>query len=155
VIFTLRPSKNRIERKNEMKAKTYLVILVLVTILSACGGSSSSDAVSIEGTKWELIYYRKSTVAEGIVITAAFEDGQITGSAGCNSYFGSYEIDGNKISIDQLANTEMFCMDPEGVMDFETMYLDWLRDAQTISISDGQVMIFRSDGEALTFIPQE
>jgi len=138
-----------------MEKVKFAVFLILVgTLLTACGVEESPVADRLEGTSWELVFYRKSKVMEGIKVTASFNEGQINGSAGCNSYFGGYQVEGGKITFGQIANTEMFCVDPEGIMDLEQMYLEWLMDAQTYDFTDEQLMIFRSDGEALTFIPQ-
>ena len=154
-----------------MKTKFYLfaILLMVGLLLSACNGegtmenaspgdslgSEQNQAVveSLDGTSWQLIYYRKTTVSEGIDITAIFEDGNISGSSGCNSYSGSYQVDGSKISFGPLAGTLMACMDPPEVMEMEQMYQEWLMDAQTFELSPDQLMIFRSDGEALTFVP--
>ena len=50
---------------------------------------------------------------------------------------------------------EMACLEPEGVMEQETMFVGFLGDAQTFRLSDGGLQIVRLDGEALTFVPQE
>ena len=138
-----------------MKTKILVILMSVSILLSACGGTENTKPETLEGTSWELVYYRKSTVMDDVLITVSFDDDQINGSAGCNSYFGSYEIVGDKISIGQIGITEMFCMDPEGVMDLEMMFVDWLMDAQRFEISSDQLMIFRTDGEALTFVPKK
>lgn len=124
----------------------------LVMLLTACGGGASADP--LDGTSWQLMAYRKTSPIPGTVITAAFEDGQVTGSAGCNSYFGSYEVKGDTITVGPIAITEMYCAEPEGVMDQEATITAYLADAQTFTLSEDQLMIFQSEGEALTFIPQ-
>lgn len=149
-----------------MKSKLFILMtLVLGMSLSACSGTAdaamgSADAQPesrtadvLEGTSWKLVYYRKSTVSEGINITAVFEDGNIGGSSGCNSYGGAYQVDGSEITIGPLASTMMACIDPPEVMEMEQMVQAWLMDAVTFDLSDDQLMIFRGDGEALTFIP--
>jgi hypothetical protein len=40
-------------------------------------------------------------------------------------------------------------------MEQELMFVGFLGDAQSFQLSDGGLQIFRSDGEALTFVPQE
>jgi len=57
--------------------------------------------------------------------TATFDStkGQVTGSAGCNTYFGSYDANKSKLTIGVIAATEMYCLEPEGVMDQEQEYL--------------------------------
>jgi heat shock protein HslJ len=123
-------------------------------MLMACSNSKPLADDPLNGTSWELVFYRKSRVIEGRSITAKFDAGEVQGSAGCNSYSGSYQVVGDTISFGPIASTLMACMDHDGIMDQETMYLAWLQDAQTFRIRDDQLMIFRSDGEALTFIPE-
>lgn len=152
-----------------MRIKFYALILLLGMFVSACVsvGDTSSDTQGnlpevggrpsqpdpLDGTAWKLLHYRKTRVSEGITITAIFEKGTMSGSSGCNSYSGTYQIDGSEITISSIVITLMACMDPAEVMEIEGMYQAWLMDAQTFELADEQLMIFRSDGEALTFIP--
>lgn len=140
------------------RIKLFIFWGLLITIalsLAACSSSTSQSDNPLEATNWQLLFYRKTHVIEGTSITAHFENGEITGTAGCNSYFGSFEADGENLSINSLGNTEMFCMEPEGVMEQEIFYLESLRDAQRYDISDGRLTVFRSDHETLTFEPAE
>ncbi|MCJ7626377.1 MAG: META domain-containing protein, partial [Anaerolineaceae bacterium] len=81
--------------------------------------------------------------------------GEVHGSAGCNSYRGSYQVTGDKITFGPIAITEMACMGPEGIMEQEALFTAYLSDAQYFKFVDDQLQIFQSDNEALTFIPQE
>ena len=49
--------------------------------------------------------------------------------------------------------TLMAC--PEPIMEQETMFLQFLGDAQRFEMADGQLQVFWSDHEALTFVPAE
>ena len=75
------------------------------------------------------------------------EDGNITGSAGCNSYTGSYTQRGqNGISIGPLVTTLMYCGDP-GVMDQETAYLANLQAAASYEMTaDGKLQLMDANG---------
>lgn len=127
---------------------------IVVFVLAACSADSpASDP--LDGTSWVLMAYRKSRPVPGTTMTATFEEGTIRGSAGCNSYSATYQVVDDTIQVGQVAVTEMFCMEPEGVMEQESMLLEFLRDAQTFRFVDEQLQIFRPDGEALTFLPQE
>jgi heat shock protein HslJ len=140
-----------------MKTKLLTPIILISIIALTLMACSPPDLVSgdpLEGTSWELMAYRKTRPIEGTTITAVFEDGQVRGSSGCNTYFGSYEVSGDNITVGELAMTEMACLEPEGSMDQEMFYLEFLMDGQTFRLSDEQLQIFRSDGEALTFVPQ-
>ena len=83
-------------------------------------------------------------------VTAEFTDGKIGGSSGCNSYGGAYKASGKKITTDSIAMTLMACMDA-GVMEQESAFLENLQNAQTFEITEGQLLIFSSDGKSLRF----
>lgn len=152
-----------------MKTKLITLILLLCILSSACvsGGDTGNDTPGdrtemagnsaqmdpLDGTAWKLLHYRKTQVSEDIIIRLIFEKGDLSGSSGCNSYSGPYQINGSGITVGPIATTLMACMDPSEVMEIEHMYQEWLLDAQTFTLREGQLMIFRSDGEALTFIP--
>ena len=146
-----------------MKMKAIVVVTLTgmaVLSLAACSGPDSATSDPLDATSWVLMAYRKSRPIPGTVITATFEDGQIHGSAGCNSYSGSYEVSDGTIKVGPIAITEMACLDPEGVMDQELMFVQFLQDVQTFRFVDEQLQLFRPDGErpsgeALTFIPPE
>lgn len=128
-------------------------VVVILISLTACGGQTTQSDDPLEGTSWRLLFYRKSQVMEGTEITATFKDGQVKGSAGCNTYFGAYQVEDQNISVGQIGVTEMYCMEPEGLMDQETTYLEYLADAQRYEIADGRLIIFLSGHETLTFEP--
>jgi heat shock protein HslJ len=94
----------------------------------------------LAGTSWEVISYNNGkeavvSVIIGTQITADFgEDGQLTGNSGCNSYFASYETDEEKITIGPVGMTEMACLDTEGVMEQEQLYLAALSMAEVYKI---------------------
>jgi heat shock protein HslJ len=142
-----------------MKRKSFWIavglLMIILPILAACGNSPAPAADPLEGTNWQLLFYRKTSVIEDTSITAHFENGEINGSAGCNSYFGAYQVEGQNLTIEQIGMTEMYCMEPEGLMDQESTYLEYLADAQSFEIADGRLTIFLSGHETLTFEPAE
>jgi len=62
-------------------------------------------------------------------------------------------VNGDKIAFSEVFSTMMACPEPEGIMEQETMFLQFLGDVQRFEMADGQLQVFRSDGEALTFVP--
>ena len=138
-----------------LNKKTTLIITITILILlflTSCGaGEGNGDP--LEGTSWDLLYYRKSSLIDGTSITATFEEGVMRGSAGCNSYNAEYEVDGNRFSIEVVASTLMACMEPEGAMDQEQFFLGFLTEADSFEITDERLIISRPDGETLTFVP--
>ena len=146
---------------NTKYVTTAALTALIFLLLSACGkvDPDPGDLATgdpLDGTSWVLVAYRKSSPLSGTTITATFEDGQVRGSAGCNTYGGFYEASEGSITVGPVAITEMACLEPEGVMEQEMMFIDeFLREAQTFRVTNEQLQIFRSDGEALTFVPQD
>ena len=128
----------------------YVFVGILLLMLVGCSGRDPLD-----GTSWILTAYRKTEPIDGTIITATFQNGEITGSAGCNSYFSSYQVKGHEIEIGVVGQTEMACLDPEGVMEQESIIMESLGDAREFLLTNGQLLIVRSDGEALTFAAQD
>lgn len=131
------------------------LIGTILLSLAACDGTGPTAGDPLDGTSWELMAYGKTRPIIGTTISATFEDGEVSGSAGCNTYFGSYQVRGDTLMVNEIAITEMACLEPAGAMEQELVYVEFLSDAQSFRSSDGQLQIFRSDGEALTFAPRE
>ncbi|MFC1903026.1 META domain-containing protein [Chloroflexota bacterium] len=143
-----------------MKRILVMLSLLLIVVLGLIACSTGTGEAMLEDTAWVLESYGEpgnlKAVIVDIQITAEFVSAEETvkGSAGCNSYFGSYELKGSQLSIPGfIAATEMYCMEPEGVMDQEQEYLAVLQLAESYEI-DGdelhidcgsQVLIFKSD----------
>jgi heat shock protein HslJ len=132
-----------------MKIKILTLIILFTILLPAC---ARADSVSLDGTSWELYAISKHRPIEGSTITIIFEDGQVSGHSGCNSYGGEYTITGNKIEIGMLMSTLMACADTD-MMEQETEFMQMLGQAQRVELVDGQLQIFWSEHEALTFVP--
>jgi heat shock protein HslJ len=108
---------------------------------------------SLEGTTWVLVSYKNSAgemvevLADGEV-TAVFQDGHLGGSAGCNSYFGRYTLDGSKISVTVGGSTMMSCAPPE-LMDQEQAYLSALSQAGFWVVQGDELRLAGADGKPL------
>ena len=136
-----------------MKTKRIFIISLLTVFLSACGAfPSASDP--LDGTSWELVAIAEQPPLEGTTVTLSFEDGLASGTSGCNSYGGPYRANGDEIDFQEFEATLMACLDT-GVMEQETVYLRTLGEAERFELTNGQLQIYGSDGEALTYIPVE
>jgi heat shock protein HslJ len=134
-----------------MKLRLLSLTLLAALLLSACSAFSPGDP--LEGTSWQLAASAGKEVVPGTNVTIRFEDGLAGGEAGCNGYGGAYEVDGEKISFQEVASTLMLCTAPEGVMEQEAAFLGSLNQVERFELADGQLQLIRSDGEALTFVP--
>jgi len=126
----------------------------------ALGETDPATTMALEGTPWKLDGYLNGqgewvSVLAGSEVTAQFDAGQVGGSAGCNSYFGSYEISGDSLTMGLIGSTEMYCVE-EGLMDQEGAYLAALGNAASYRISDGKLHIADAEGSTLlTFSVRE
>ena len=95
-----------------------------------------------------------STPIEGTRITANFkQDGQLQGNAGCNSYSGSYEVQGNTISIGDSAATQKECAEPRGLMRQENRYFQALNQAVTFEVEGRNLGVLRRQGYPPGLLP--
>ncbi|MGA9382136.1 MAG: META domain-containing protein [Phormidium sp.] len=74
-------------------------------------------------------------------LTVNFADGRISGSGGCNRFMSSYETQGDRLTISQLASTFKAC--EETIMKQEFKYLKALQGAQRYEVDNqGQLTIY-------------
>jgi len=133
--------------------KMWLVVILSLGLLLAACGAEGGDEFSLEGTTWQLSTYRKNAPLPGTNPTLAFDGGQVSGNASCNSYGGGYQVSGQEIAFGALFSTEMACMDPPGVMEQEADYLQMLMQVSRFEIQDGNLVLFFDDHETLVFTP--
>ena len=128
---------------------TLTMITWVLVMLVACGGTTDD---SLNGTTWELYSIGRYSPIEGSKTTIHFEDGQVSGLGGCNQYGGEYESSNQTLSFSALYMTEMACVGPDGIMAQEQLFTHYLEDTQSFGVVGDQLHIYRSNGEALTFV---
>ena len=107
--------------------------------------------------EWEVVsYYDGGTaitsVLGGVTMTAEFQDGTVSGTTGCNSYNGPYEIDGQNITIGPLSSTLAACPTPE-LDKQQTDYLAALELARTFQVTGDRLDLFREgDTYAVSYV---
>lgn len=132
--------------------KQTLLILVLITMLLSACSALSPNTDPLAGSSWQLSALGEKNPVAGATVTLEFIDGQAGGTAGCNSYGGAYEVDGDKIAFREVVSTLMACADA-AVMDQEAEFLGSLNEVERFELAEGRLQLFRSGGEALTFVP--
>ena len=134
--------------------------LVMTFLLSACtpannagdpGSGAGQDGGTLAGTSWTLTELAGESALAGSTITAEFEQAQVAGNSGCNSYSGAYQSAGGSLAVGEVVMTEMACMEPAGVMEQEQAYLQLLGQAQSYQVSGDELVITTAGGETLRF----
>lgn len=130
----------------EMPVKNYLLpLFVLSLILSACSSGSSSP--SIVGT-WKLTAYGPADSPMPAVsdaeATITFDvNGTLSGSGGCNSLGGDYEVNNNQITFGPIMSTLMGCDEPR--MTQEGVVHQVMDETATFQIEGNTLIILKSD----------
>ena len=73
-------------------------------------------------------------------------EGELTGSAGCNTYRATYTTDGARITIGEPAATEKACTAPAGIMKQERAYLSALPRAASYTVEGSRLSLLTAEG---------
>ena len=131
-----------------------LMILIPLLIAAGCTGKSPVPSeIPLNGTEWTLKDYVSNgttlQLLNGTTVTMVFSNaGQITGSAGCNHYFASYEMKGTAVTIGQAGSTMMYCTNP-GVMTQESTYLALLGRAASVEVGNTRLTFADAKGSTI------
>jgi putative lipoprotein len=92
-----------------------------ILVVAACDSTGATEgttpeptsAADLAGTSWTLVSIGDSTVIEGAGASLTFDPaGSVSGSTGCNSFSGSYTVDGAALTFGPLATTRKACEEP-------------------------------------------
>ena len=103
-----------------------------------CVSTFAANAGELAGSEWGI----EKPVEQFIKFSG---DGQVSGYAGCNRFFGSYKIEKpkGKITIGPLASTKKAC--EQSVMDAERVFMKKLESAKTFKRSRLHLNLFDED----------
>ncbi len=115
-------------------------------VASTAGGQSTSRSQSVLVTAapptnplanqtFALESLNGAPILANTNVTITFkDDGTLNGSGGCNNYSGRYTANNGQITVSEVNQTNMMCMDPPGIMEQEGAYINALRAAATFEI---------------------
>jgi heat shock protein HslJ len=138
----------------------FTLILAGLSLFNGCKmqdrtpGASSLPGSSLDNTFWTMTSMAKAKPLPGAEITAGFINGQLSGSTGCNNYFAVYETQGERLILTNTGVTEMACLEPEGVMEVESRFLDYFYQVDRFNLTEEELQLITGDGEYLIFAPR-
>ena len=95
------PSRDRKDRRSGFRRRATAPVvaggLALVAGALRGGPAPAAAQATLQGTPWMAIFCADASgrllpVTLGVEITATFQAGQVTGSAGCNQYMAGYQL---------------------------------------------------------------
>ena len=87
------------------------------------------------------------SVIGGTRLTAQLsDDGELTGSAGCNTYRSSFTAERGTIEIGSPVATRKPCAEPAGIIAHEAAFLDALHTAARYRVDGRKLTLDRADG---------
>lgn len=145
-----RPIIRTMERLLRAALAATMSILLVAGGTLAVTQAGPDDLATLQAAPWTLSELDGQSVDASAGITAAFgADGSLTGSGGCNTYFGDYTTDGAILTVSPLAATRKAC--EQAVMDAENLFLKLLEGAATWSLDGAVLTVTATDGGVLVF----
>jgi len=131
--------------------------LALTVLLAACATATQDESptpsADLLDTEWVLIALNGNALIEDTQITLNFEQVSLDGSAGCNTYGGSYTASEDGLRLSGVYATEMACPEPKGILDQEKAYLDALNAAARYRVDGDRLEVYDEAGaEILVFV---
>lgn len=115
------------------------------TLLLACAKAvtnhhNNSSLASLAGSEWGF------PDKQGPFVQFKAK-GEISGSGGCNNFFGTYELNGERLIIGPLASTKKACIGP--AMDVEREFFGALQDAFRVDATHKTLTVYAESGDTL------
>lgn len=95
----------------------------------------------LTGSTWILTTFNDQKPISDYQPTLQFEGDQVSGTTGCNHYGGTYQINKDTIKFEGVFITEMACLDPDGLMDQEQIFLETMRDVFKFILTDEELVL--------------
>lgn len=136
-----------------------LVVLLAASFVAHAQTSRnlSTDQRVLTGTDWKLVSLgpagNETEVIPGTTVTLKFgDDGRASGSTGCNSFSGTYEVRGDAVSFGRLISTRRACLD-QNANQQEQRFLSALEMANRFRLSSNNLTILSDRGRnVLNFV---
>ena len=116
--------------------------------------------VQFEDRTWVLEQYGKAgslqDAISGKEVNARFDSssGKVSGSAGCNSFSAAYQRTMNKVTVNDMVSTKVFCITPAGIMQQESDFTNALSGAESCKITNNKLEINCTLDRLLIFKPK-
>lgn len=131
-----------------MKYVLLIAFLLGLGLTAGCSASSTPTAL-LEQTTWQLEMLGTQPALKARPVTLLFQaDNRVGGEAGCNSYGGTYDLNGDKLTFGYLSSNLMACAEPE-IMEQEQKYMTSLAHTAGYKLEGNRLTILDANGVSL------
>lgn len=149
-----------------MRSALRLLIVVLAAVVPAACGDDDEPLATDDGTTGPggvalAEEYVSVEVSEGddarplvvgTTITMRFDGDQLGASLGCNQLGALYQIDGDRLAVQEISMTEMGC-DPERHAQ-DQWFAELLQSSPTVAV-DGDRLVLAAGGTAVVLVDRD
>lgn len=121
--------------------KNVMIALAAMFLIFSCNpmkksGTMNNSQPMLSGTSWKM-----ADKVSGKVPTLVFEEGKVSGNAGCNNFFGMTEMmTSGKISFSNVGSTKMMCAN----MDAENNFMMMLPKVNKYNVSGNTLELYQN-----------
>jgi heat shock protein HslJ len=120
---------------------------MLLGLVLAVGTAGMTMGTDLAGSEWRPSFMSTTDLPTEMHMLVHFDpEGRISGSGGCNRFFGSYTISGNTIKIGPLASTRKGC---PGLLEAETAFFATLEAAKSFAQDGDSLVLYDAAGTKL------
>ena len=111
-----------------LPGRAFHLLVLLAAAMVVFVATAASQPRPLAGSEWRPVLIGDGPVPTETKIFVRFgADGRLQGNAGCNGFFGSYRISGDRIEIGPLGATNTAC--PPPAMEREKSFLESVQSA--------------------------
>ncbi|MFC0119300.1 META domain-containing protein [Pseudoalteromonas xiamenensis] len=123
--------------------KSIVVFAVFVAFLFGLSGCSSTQVISensLKHTSWQLISLNGKKAQFSAPVSLKFIEAlQVSGSSGCNRYFGSASLQDNTLQVGNLGMTRKLCDEASNAV--EQQFLALLQSGVKATFIEGKLQL--------------
>jgi heat shock protein HslJ len=122
-----------------------LVLLLAAGVIGGCGGGTTDSTLQTQLTGRSFVSESVDghALVAGTQMSVSFSATGVSASAGCNSFFGAFDIEDGTLRVSMLGSTEIGCAAPFAAQD------DWLSafllGGPTLELTDPKLVMSSAD----------
>ena len=103
--------------------------------------------INVYSGNYEIKSLNNQQLERKLFFTIDSNENKISGKTDCNNYFGNYIVTNNKIEIEPLGVTKMYCEDD--VMKVESKLFKAFRSTMTFDFDDNMLTFYNKEGNLI------